>query len=207
MLKLRILNNRFKSHEFKANERINEIKKNNQLLLDKLLDISKGKYAAPGMKAKIRKKRIGPKSLNYVTKKKELERIDQENMKLMNRIVNQNAMLNTKKFEAEYQQRRRLQKSLQRNKLKPIQNMLRKKKMRIQKSTGRLPTLPNAGETPSRETGHPKVQSSVGNTKSKTPVHDKRQVEEVKHNPKATPGKSSKYVSFYLCKKIYRDQY
>lgn len=69
LLKLRILNNRLKSHEFEANERINEIKKNNQLLLDKLLDISKGKWAAPGMKAKQPKKRIGPKSLNYVTKK------------------------------------------------------------------------------------------------------------------------------------------
>ena len=40
------------------------------------------------MKAKQPKKRKGPKSLNYVTKKKELERIDNENMKLMNRIGN-----------------------------------------------------------------------------------------------------------------------
>lgn len=111
MLKLRILNNRLKSHEFEANERINEIKRNNQLLLDKLLDISKGKFAAPGMKhVQPKKKRAGPKSLNFVTKKKELERIDTENMKLMNRIVNQNPMLNTKKFEDEYKKRRRLQK-------------------------------------------------------------------------------------------------
>jgi hypothetical protein len=110
MLKLRILNNRLKSHEFEANERINEIKRNNQLLLDKLLDISKGKFAAPGMQHKLPSKRGGPKSLNYVAKKRELERIDNENMKLMNRIVTQNPMLNTKKFEAEYKQRRKLQK-------------------------------------------------------------------------------------------------
>lgn len=96
------------------------------MLLDRLLDISKGKWATPGMKARV-PRRVGPKSLNYVTKKKELERIDNENIKLMNRIVNQNAMLNTKKFEKEYQNRKRLQKSLQRNKLLPIQQMLKKK--------------------------------------------------------------------------------
>jgi len=47
------------------------------------------------MKAKQPKKRKGPKSLNYVTKKKELERIDNENMKLMNRIGNYTFLLST----------------------------------------------------------------------------------------------------------------
>ena len=96
LLKLRILNNKLKSHEFVENEKINQIRRNNQLLLDRLLDISKGKWAAPGMRAKKMPKRVGPKSLNYVTKKKELERIDNENYKLMNRIVNQGSMLNAK---------------------------------------------------------------------------------------------------------------
>ena len=68
LLKLRILNNKLKSHEFVENEKINEIRKHNQLLLDRLLDISKGKWAAPGMRANV-PKRAGPKSLNFVKKK------------------------------------------------------------------------------------------------------------------------------------------
>ena len=125
LLKLRILNNKLKSHEFVENEKINQIRRNNQLLLDRLLDISKGKWAAPGMNAKKPKRRMGPKSLNYVTKRKELARIDEENSKLMKRILNQNPILSTKKLEKEYRERRRLQKSLQRNKLIPIQNLLK----------------------------------------------------------------------------------
>ena len=183
--------------------------RNNQLLLDKLLEISKGKFAAPGMNHKQpKKKRKGPKSLNYVTKKREMERIDQENMKLMNRIVNQNAMLNTKKFEAEYKRRKRLQKSLQRNKLRPIQNMLKKKKMKNQRSLGKLPSI--AGdETPQRRT-HEGGTSNFQESRKRERTTDfiQRNRQEVKKTPgtdsrtpvaakkkqvRATPGKNSKY--------------
>ena len=170
MLKLRILNNRLKSHEFEGNERINEIKKNNQLLLDKLLDISKGKFSAPGMKAKQPKRKTGPKSLNYVTKKKELERIDRENMKLMNRIVNQQAMLNSRKLDKEYKEKKRLQKSLQRNKMNPIKNMLRKKiQKQHQRSTGRLPALQNSTQSPHSKAGdtHAKLPQTVTNAEGR----------------------------------------
>jgi hypothetical protein len=148
LLKLRILNNKLKSHEFVENEKINQIRRNNQLLLDRLLDISKGRWAAPGMKAKKLKRKTGPKSLNYVTKRKELARIDEENSKLMKRILNQNPIMSTKKLESEFRDRRRLQKSLQRNKLLPIQKMLNKKKQNHEKSTGRLPPL-QGSDTPS----------------------------------------------------------
>lgn len=138
------------------------------MLLDKLLDISKGKWAAPGMKAKQTKKRIGPKSLNYVTKKREMERIDHENLKLMNRIVNQNPMLNTKKFEKEYRDRRRLQKSLQRNRLLPIKQLMSKKKKQHERSTSKLPALQNPA-TPSLNgnDNHPKMPQSVSNSKKR----------------------------------------
>jgi len=46
--------------------------------------------------------------------------------------------------------------SLQRDKLKPIQNMLKKKKFRHERSTGRLPSLPIVDETPSGKTPHAK---------------------------------------------------
>lgn len=170
LLKLRILNNKLKSHEFVENEKINQIRRNNQLLLDRLLDISKGKWAAPGMRARKVKRRAGPKSLNYVTKRKELARIDEENSKLMKRILNQNAMLSTKRLEQEYRERKRLQKSLQRNKLVPIQKLLQQKKTRPhEKSTGRLPPLQNA-DTPSlseKKRDHGKFPQTVSSSKQR----------------------------------------
>lgn len=182
LLKLRILNNKLKAHEFVENEKINEIRRNNQLLLDRLLDISKGKWAAPGMKAKVVRKRMGPKSLNYVTKKRELERIDNENLKLMNRIVNQSPMLNTKKFEQEYRDRRRLQKSLQRNKLIPIKNLLKKKKRVNERSTGRLPPLQNAG-TPSMKDGGERVKlpQTVSSSKKRQNTFEDEEETESNH--------------------------
>ena len=48
LLKLRILNNKLKSHEFEENEKIIGIKKCNQVLLDRLLEISKGKWSSVG---------------------------------------------------------------------------------------------------------------------------------------------------------------
>lgn len=42
------------------------------------------------------------KSLNYQVKKKEAERIDSENQKIMERIVNQNPSLSSKKMHHDY---------------------------------------------------------------------------------------------------------
>lgn len=180
LLKLRILNNKLKSHEFVENEKINQIRRNNQLLLDRLLEISKGKWAAPGIKARVKKpkRRVGPKSLNYVTKRKELARIDEENSKLMKRILNQNPIMSTKKLENEYRERRRLQKSLQRNKLVPIQHMLNKKKRMNEKSTGRLPPLqnsdtPSAGESRHDRSNMPQSVHSSKNDKNTFDVDDR----------------------------------
>lgn len=68
-------------------ERIIEIKRNNQHLLDKLLLISKGKNSATNQK-NLKVERGASKSLNYITKKREAERIDRENQKIMQRIIN-----------------------------------------------------------------------------------------------------------------------
>lgn len=196
LLKLRILNNKLKSHEFVENEKINGIKKNNQLLLDRLLDISKGKFASPGMKHRLPKTRKGPKSLNQVKKKKELERIDQENMKLMNRIVNQNAMLNTKKMEQEFRDRRKMQKSLQRNKLAPIKSLLKKKKQLHERSTGRLPSLQNVNTPSMKDNENGKLPQSVSSSKKDKPAleinenspdDNHNQNDDQNTNPKKTP--------------------
>ena len=71
LLKLRILNNKLKSHEFEENEKIISIRRSNQVLLERLLEISKGKWSSVGNKgtnAPAAKKK-GPKSLNYLNKK------------------------------------------------------------------------------------------------------------------------------------------
>jgi len=61
-----------------------------------------------------------------VKKKKELQRIDQENIKMMNRIVNQGSILSTKKMEMEYKKKQKLLKNLQRNNIAPVKQLLKK---------------------------------------------------------------------------------
>ena len=55
--------------------------------MDKLLIISKGKNSSTNQK-NLRVERGASKSLNYMTKKREAERIDRENQKIMQRIIN-----------------------------------------------------------------------------------------------------------------------
>ena len=45
-----------------------------------------------------------PRSLNYSIKKKEAERIDSENQKIMSRIVNSGPFLSAKKMEKDYKE-------------------------------------------------------------------------------------------------------
>lgn len=150
---------------------------------------------------------------------KELERIDQENLKLMNRIVNQNPMLNTKKFEKEYRERRRLQKSLQRNRLLPIKKLMNKKKKDHERSASKLPVLQNA-TTPTGNDNHARLPQSVSSNKKrqnqldednqndKTIHEDHKNEDKQEKSPKskektatsrktgkATPGKRVGYVS------------
>jgi len=73
-----IMNNKMKTHEMEENRKIEEIRKNNAHLLDKLLYISKGKKCLV-KQSNLRVERAPSKSLNYISKKKEAERIDREN--------------------------------------------------------------------------------------------------------------------------------
>ena len=76
-------------------EKINEIKRRNQILLEKLLDISKGKrvrslvhsWQCDVKQEHLLQGQVQARSLNYQQKKKEAERIDAENQKIMERIV------------------------------------------------------------------------------------------------------------------------
>lgn len=92
------------------------------MLLTRLMEISKGKWSSVGTKGRNppNTKKKGPKSMNYLNKKKELQRIDRENMKMMNRIIQQGAILNTRKLEAEYREKQKIMRNLQRNTFQPL---------------------------------------------------------------------------------------
>ena len=91
--------------------KINEIKKNNQVLLERLLDISKGKNVKLidnrfilFIKCQVKQENIAatlqaPRSLNYILKRREAERIDRENQKIMERIIKQTPSVSSKKLE------------------------------------------------------------------------------------------------------------
>lgn len=94
-----------------------KLNKTNDILLGKLLDISKGKNTfianvsnsssvqnlhsclVPTHHHKV-------KSLHYLAKKHEFDRIEKENLKLMNRIANQGSTLSLKKIGQEYEERK-----------------------------------------------------------------------------------------------------
>ena len=92
-----------KCHEIAEIRKISEIKRNNQHLLDKLMEISKGKNSVVNQK-NIKIPRACSKSLNYASKKKEAERIDRENQKILTRIINVKAHKNVEiaKLKSDY---------------------------------------------------------------------------------------------------------
>jgi hypothetical protein len=97
------MSSKIRAHEYLESKKIFEIKKNNQYLLDKLMEISKGKQSGTNQK-NLKVPRGASKSLNYVSKKKEAERIDRENQKILSRILNikPNMLVDTKKLRDDY---------------------------------------------------------------------------------------------------------
>jgi len=96
-----------------------------------LLDISKGKWSTVGHNGvnPPTTKKVAPKSLNHVAKKKELQRIDEENIKMMNRIVNQASTVSTRWIQKEYEENIKHKKNLQRDSLKPLPQLIKQKEL------------------------------------------------------------------------------
>ena len=109
-------------------EKINEIRRHNQILLDKLVDISKGRqyyylalyWRRPNHSVGAPKKREHPKSLNYYSKKREAERIDLENQKIMQRIVKQGPIVAKSRLDEEFKTNSRYKKNIQRSAKVPM---------------------------------------------------------------------------------------
>ena len=71
-----------------------------------------------------------PRSLNYILKRKEAERIDRENQKIMERIIKQTPSVQTKKFEQDYKDTTiRFKKMKQKSLAISVEKILEKKKI------------------------------------------------------------------------------
>ncbi|CDW85955.1 UNKNOWN [Stylonychia lemnae] len=68
------------------------------------------------------------RSLHYVSKKREAERIDYENKKIMSHILKQAPAVSVKKLEQEYRKRLQFKKILQKTQPLPIEGFIRKRK-------------------------------------------------------------------------------
>ena len=85
---------RKKTKEFLTNEKNITINKDNQILLNKLVEISSGKWSsvAPAPKrnqsVKVKVSAGGPSSLNMGLRKRETERIEKENHAFAKRLFN-----------------------------------------------------------------------------------------------------------------------
>ena len=108
-----------------TNERNLTINKDNQILLNKLVEISSGKWssiAAPPKKNRNQSVKIGvsnvrnsqsrgvgPTSLNMGVRKRETERIERENHAFAKRLFDKKAVLTKKQFDDEFHNHKKYQ--------------------------------------------------------------------------------------------------
>lgn len=101
----KIKENKTKTKGFLKNEQTAAINRENQILLNKLVEISSGKWSsvAPAPKKAAKKKAVpAKKSLNYERRKKEFERIERENMAIAQRLFNKQGSISKKKMDQDY---------------------------------------------------------------------------------------------------------
>ena len=97
------------------NEKSAEINRENQILLNKLVEISNGKWTSVAKAPKVaKKKEVGNKrSLNYERRKKEFERIERENMAIAQRLFNKQGSISKKKMDQDYGVHKKYKKQIQ----------------------------------------------------------------------------------------------
>jgi hypothetical protein len=87
------------------------------------------------------------KSLNYSVKRKEAERIDKENHKIMERIVSQGPILSTKKLVQDYEEVKKIKKMKEKALGISVEKLLEKKKKLQDEVKSTIPILPALGGT------------------------------------------------------------
>ena len=73
---------------------------------------------------------------------------------MMNRIVNQGSVLNTKKLENDYKERKKLMKNLQRNNIAPVTSLIKKQVNNSIVNGSRLPEIRSQGDIAKEEHEH-----------------------------------------------------
>lgn len=91
-----------KTQEFMTQERNLEINRDNQVLLNKLVEISAGKWSQVKKDKTAGANNPGPKSLNLGFRKRETERIERENHAFAKRLFDKQAILSKKKLDEEF---------------------------------------------------------------------------------------------------------
>lgn len=88
------------------------------MLLNKLVEISAGKWSMIKKDKEAGKLAPGPKSLNLGFRKKETERIEKENHAFAKRLFDKQAVLSKKKFDEEYRNHKQYKNQIQKLKKK-----------------------------------------------------------------------------------------
>ena len=104
-----------KTQGFMKNEKNAAINRENKILLDKLVEISNGKFSSvtKAKKKKTKKAVQSKKSLNYEKRKKEFERIERENMAIAQRLYNKESSISKKKMDKDYHTHKKYKKQIQ----------------------------------------------------------------------------------------------
>eukprot|EP01016_Furgasonia_blochmanni_P011044 TRINITY_DN1485_c0_g1_i4.p1 TRINITY_DN1485_c0_g1~~TRINITY_DN1485_c0_g1_i4.p1 ORF type:complete len:466 (-),score=103.10 TRINITY_DN1485_c0_g1_i4:180-1577(-) len=95
-------------------DRYKDINKTNQILLEKLIEISQGKWSTvKGSTGFLKGDSQMPRTLNSNFRKREAERIAQENEQLAHRLLNQEPMINARKIKKDTERYYRLRRHMQ----------------------------------------------------------------------------------------------
>ena len=104
----RFFKNKQRIHAYKEHVKQQQIEKDNQKLLKKLVEISAGKKNSLNLPAGLQKSssvqviEFKTRSLHFNTRKAELERIERENQKIAKKIFGLKSDLNKDKFRADF---------------------------------------------------------------------------------------------------------
>jgi len=102
-----------KNKEFMTNERNLVVNRDNQVLLNKLVEISSGKWSQVKKEKESGMNIGGPKSLNVGYRKRETERIEKENHAFAKRLFDKQSNFSKKKLDVEYQNHLKYRKQIQ----------------------------------------------------------------------------------------------
>lgn len=118
---------RHQNKTFNQNEKNIGLNRENAILLNKLVDISQGKWSSVHGPATMKKKQstaksVGPRSLNISVRRKENERIERENHAFAKRLFQNPSSISKQRFDVDFNRNLQLKQRISRVK-KPLPNL------------------------------------------------------------------------------------